>query len=105
MIATADGGILAIVTIDGRHQGGQIISTGIAPLLRLEFVLLLQLLQQLLLLLLVRHRRMLLLCVGVAVAVAVAAAAVAAAVAVAAGRRLLALQLVAPQRHDVRRVL
>jgi len=46
---------------------------------------------------------MLLLCVGVAVAVA--AAAVAAAVAVAAGRRLLALQLVAPQRHGVRRVL
>jgi len=103
LIATADGGILAIMTIDGRHQGGQIISTGIAPLLRLEFVLLLQLLQQLLLLLLVRHRRMLLLCVGVAVAVA--AAAVAAAVAVAAGRRLLALQLVAPQRHGVRRVL
>jgi len=103
LIATADGGILTIVAIDGRHQSGQIISTGIATLLRLEFVLLLQLLQQLLLLLLVRHRRMLLLCVGVAVAVA--AAAVAAAVAVAAGRRLLALQLVAPQRHGVRRVL
>lgn len=86
------------MSIDGRHQCGQIIATGVAPLLRLELLLLLQLLQQLLLLLLVRHRWMLLLHVAVAAAVA----ATVAAVAVAAGRRLLAVQLVAAQRHDCR---
>lgn len=86
LIATVAGWVLtAVVSIDGRHQCGQIIATGVAPLLRLELLLLLQLLQQLLLLLLVRHRWMLLLHVAVA-----------------AGRRLLAVQLVAAQRHDCR---
>lgn len=99
LIATVAGWVLtAVVSIDGRHQCGQIIATGVAPLLRLELLLLLQLLQQLLLLLLVRHRWMLLLHVAVAAAVA----ATVAAVAVAAGRRLLAVQLVAAQRHDCR---